>query len=175
MSSQTFTENITIRPVQIQDLPIVKSLILQMLTDSPYAYGETLKDALERTEMAWSQHIEDMSILTHHAAFIAFNQDDACGFVTGDATSPQAPPGTIIVGHLWVAPQQRGTGLGRELMATITEWAHEQHAQFLGLGVTEMNTNAMKFYEHLGYTDTGIRFPLSWDPTKQIIILGRKL
>jgi len=165
----------TIRQVQIQDVFLVKEVILQMLTDSPEAFGETLSEAQARTDADWHQYVENTIVAPHHLAFIAVDKQSACGFVAGDAANPQTPPNTVVVGRLWVAPRQRGTGLGRKLMDVITKWASEQNTQFIALGVTEMNSNAVKFYEHLGYTDLGIRVPLPWHSDKEIILLGRKL
>ncbi len=175
MSSPTSINVVTIRTVQIQDLDIARQLILQMLTDSPEAFGETLSEAQARTDPDWEGYLQSMITPSGHTAFIAFDQRGACGYIAGDATNPQTPSGTVMVSRLWVAPRQRGTELGRQLMDVATKWASEQNAQFIGLGVTEMNLNAMKFYEHLGYIDTGMRFPLPWDQARQIIILGRKL
>jgi GNAT superfamily N-acetyltransferase len=146
-----------------------------MLTDAPYAFGETMAEAQARTVDEWNQYIEDTMIAPRHSAFIAFDQAGTCGFIAGDKANPQAPPDTVLVSRLWVASRQRGIGLGRKLMDTVTTWARDHNAQFIALGVTEMNVNAIKFYEHLGYIDTGFRLPLSWDPTKQIFLLGQKL
>jgi GNAT superfamily N-acetyltransferase len=60
-------------------------------------------------------------------------------------------------------------------MEAITKWALEQGANQIGLGVTEMNIEGLHFYEHLGYTDLGFRAPWPPDPTKQILILGRRI
>lgn len=175
MSSQSIIIVAAIRNVQTQDTDTVKELILQMLTDSPDSFGDTLTEAQARTDTDWSRYVQGMISLPDHNAFIAFNQQRACGFVAGDAANLQTPPNTVLVSHLWVASQQRGTGLGRQLMEAVTKWAMNQNARRIALGVTEMNPNAIKFYEHLGYIDTGLRFPLRWDETKQIIILGRQL
>jgi ribosomal protein S18 acetylase RimI-like enzyme len=175
MSSKSPLGNLTIRPVQEQDVLIVRDLILQMLTDSPEAFGETLAEARSRTETEWKQYVESSITPPQHTAFIASDVNGACGFVAGDAANSKTPPGTVLVNRLWVAPRQRGTGLGRQLMDIITKWANEQNAQQIGLGVTELNISAMKFYEHLGYIDLGVRTPIPWDLSRQIIILGRKL
>jgi ribosomal protein S18 acetylase RimI-like enzyme len=145
-----------------------------MLTDSPEAFGETLAEAQARTAEDWYYYVEQTT-LAHQSAFISIADYGACGFVSGDSANPQTRPGTVVVSRLWVAPRKRGLGLGHQLMDVVTAWAHAEGAQLIGLGVTEMNVGAMKFYENLGYTDTGIRAPLPWDPTKQIIILGRRL
>jgi GNAT superfamily N-acetyltransferase len=175
MSSRFSTGGASIRPVQAGEEPSVRKLILEMLRESPQAFGETLADAQARTEAEWEQYVESMITPPRHSAYMAADEDGACGFVAGEANNPQTPPGTILVSRLWVEPRQRGTGLGRRLMDIVTRWAMDLNAQQIGLGVTELNTQGMKFYEHLGYFDTGIRAPIPWDPSRQIIILGRKL
>jgi GNAT superfamily N-acetyltransferase len=168
-------QEVTIRRAAAPDVSTIRELMLAMLIDSPEAFGETLAEAQAQSEADWRQQVEQVLLSGHHVGFIALDRDGACGFVAGDTANPQVPPGTALVGRLWVAPRQRGTGLGRRLMEAVTKWAREEGAQQIGLGVTEMNLNAMKFYEHLGYLDLGMRFPLPWDPARQIIVLGRRL
>jgi ribosomal protein S18 acetylase RimI-like enzyme len=167
--------NAEIRPVHTVDAPTVRTVILDMLRESPLAFGESLADAEARSEEEWSALVEHLITPGIRAAFLASDEDGACGFVCADSDLPQAGPDTIVISRVWVAPRQRGSGLGKRLMSAATEWAQGKNAALLGLGVTEMNTNAMRFYEHLGYKDTGMRFAWPPDPTKQIIVLGRRL
>src|SRR5262245_46164675 len=139
------TKAAAIRSAQIRDTHIVRELILQMLTDSPYAFGETLAEAKARTDADWQRYVENIIQPPYQSGFIATDEYGECGFVTGDAANPQAPPRTVWVSRLWVAPRRRGTGLGRHLMATVTQWARGQKAWLVGLGVTEMNVEALKF------------------------------
>jgi GNAT superfamily N-acetyltransferase len=157
------------------DTPTVRAVIFEMLSESPLAFGESLADAQARSEDDWSALVQNLITPGIRIAFLAYDEDGACGFVCADSDLPQAGADTVVISRLWVAPRQRGSGLGKRLMDVVTEWAHEKNAVLLGLGVTEMNTNAMRFYEHLGYKDTGMRFPWPPDPTKQIIVLGRAL
>jgi GNAT superfamily N-acetyltransferase len=148
---------------------------MEMLADSPLAFGETLPEAQSRTAEEWQDLVAQLITRPIRTAFLASDEQGSCGFVCVDSAWAEAPPNTVVVSRLWVAPRQRGTGLGRRLMEVVTEWATQKHAGLLGLGVTEMNTSALQFYEHLGYTDTGMRFPWPPDPSKHIIILGRPL
>src|SRR5690349_16696788 len=97
MSSPTSTSVVTIRTVRIQNLDIARQLILQMLTDSPEAFGETLSEAQARTDRDWEEFIQSMITPPGHAAFFACDPQGACGYIAGDATNPQTPPGTVMV------------------------------------------------------------------------------
>jgi ribosomal protein S18 acetylase RimI-like enzyme len=59
-------------------------------------------------------------------------------------------------------------------MDAVAEWADRWGADQITLGVKETNPNALKFYEHLGYQDTGLRLHTPDDP-KEVIIMFRRL
>jgi GNAT superfamily N-acetyltransferase len=154
---------------------VVASVIAEMLSDSPLAFGESLAEVQTRTPVQWQAIVEDMVKPGAATAFLASDSQGPCGFLCADAVYPEAPPETVVISRVWVAPRQRGSGLGRQLMEAAARWADARHAGFLALGVTEMNTRAMQFYEHLGYKEIGMRFPWPPDPSKQIIILGKDM
>jgi ribosomal protein S18 acetylase RimI-like enzyme len=164
-----------IRVVEPGDASVVRNVIIAMLSDSPQAFGESLVEARNRTEQAWQTLVDHLIAPGLRAAFLAFDDQGACGFVCTDSSFPEAPPETVVISRLWVAPRQRGSGLGRRLMEAATTWAQEKRASLIALGVTEMNAQAIEFYEHLGYSDLGMRVPWPPDPSKNIIVLGRSL
>ena len=74
--------------------------------------------------------------------------------------------GTVMVGHdghrgwvyyLAVTVDERGTGLGRRLMAAAEAWLVERGAVKLQLMVRETNTAVTGFYDRLGYADAEVR------------------
>ena len=74
--------------------------------------------------------------------------------------------GTVMVGHdghrgwvyyLAVAEDERGTGLGRGMMAAAETWLVERGAVKLQLMVRESNTAVTGFYDRLGYADADVR------------------
>ena len=80
--------------------------------------------------------------------------------------------GTAMVGHdrhrgwvyyLAVRPQQRGTGLGRQLMRTCEDWLRERGVPKIQLMVRHGNEGTAAFYAALGYVDSGV------------VVLGRRL
>lgn len=164
-----------IRPVTPRDASIVGQVVVSMLADSPLAFGENLAEAQKRTDEEWLQLTEQLIAPPMRTAFLVYDGQSACGFVCADASFAEVLVDTVVISRLWVAPRQRGAGLGRRLMEAVTGWARHRHAGLVELGVTEMNASAMEFYKHLGYKDLGIRTPWPRDPSKQIIILGKEL
>jgi len=161
---------ITIRLAGTKDWQTIRAVMLEMLTDAPHAFGDTLAEAESRKGHEWQQWTEQLG-----CALIAEDHQGVCGFVLGVANLPQLPPGAIIAARLWVAPRQRGTGLGRKLMGGVARWAEEQGMDQIFVGITHTNLGVVKFYEHLGYHDTGIRGQKSDDPSRQLIMMARKL
>lgn len=165
----------TIRVVRPQDWRIVRDVTLKLLADSPHAFGETLAEAEARSTADWQAWTQQLADPTRGCGYLAEDGFGACGFVRGDMTMPQLPPGAALAGQLWVAPRQRGTGLGRLLMDAVTNWATTRGAEQIVLGITETNLNVVKFYEHLGYSDTGMRVPIPGHLPRHIIVMARRL
>ncbi len=51
-----------------------------------------------------------------------------------------------------VRQDQRGKGIGQQLMHTAEDWAHSMGARDMELNVFLFNQNAVHFYEELGYS-----------------------
>jgi len=55
--------------------------------------------------------------------------------------------------ELYVVPDRRGQGLGRELMETAIDLARERGADYMDLGTSEDDVAARGLYESLGFTN----------------------
>ncbi len=62
------------------------------------------------------------------------------------------PRQTLFVDILLVTAEQRGNGVGRELMERTYDWGRGQGATDVELIVFEFNADALAFYDRLGYT-----------------------
>ena len=74
--------------------------------------------------------------------------------------------GTVMVGHdghrgwvyyLAVDESQRGTGLGKRMMAAAENWLRINGAVKVQLMVRSGNDLVLGFYEHLGYEDANVQ------------------
>jgi len=120
MVNVNLENKILIRLAEAKDWRVIRDVMLKMLEDAPHAFGDTLFEAEAREMKEWQQLTEQLTNSPHGCAFIAEDHQGVCGFVLGDTTSPQLPPGAVIAARLWVTPRQRETGLGRKLMDTVS-------------------------------------------------------
>jgi ribosomal protein S18 acetylase RimI-like enzyme len=64
---------------------------------------------------------------------------------------PFVPKHIAVINEVVVAADQRGTGIGRQLMENAQELAASRGATEIWLDVWEFNKPALGFYESLGY------------------------
>jgi GNAT superfamily N-acetyltransferase len=86
------------------------------------------------------------------ATFVADGASPLLGMATG--LQPDDRP---IVGWLfamWVRPERRGEGIGRQLVAAIADWADALGIDQLLLHVTDGNEGAVRFYAPCDFVGT---------------------
>jgi ribosomal protein S18 acetylase RimI-like enzyme len=150
----------------------VRELRLRSLQDAPEAFGSTLEEerAFGRPEwVAWIEGWEG----ARNALYVAEARDDGgwVGMAVGSRTGEES------TGHLyamWVDPAWRTRGVGARLVREVLVWAGSWGARSVVLGVTETNDGASRFYERLGFADTGRRHPLREGSRLSVRILRRE-
>lgn len=70
-----------------------------------------------------------------------------------------------------VAPEARGGGLGRELMAAAIAWAKEEGAVAMTLEVRPANTPARRLYASFGFVERGRRKGYYADTQEDALLL----
>ena len=53
--------------------------------------------------------------------------------------------------QVWVAPEQRGTGLARALLQTLLAWGAARGFKNVRAGIAPGNQRALRFYQKLGF------------------------
>jgi len=161
--------SITIRSTEEDDWEAVRTLRLEMLRDTPLAYGETLASAKLNVETDWRARAR-RGTDPHSASFAAI--DDATGrwigtmggFLVrpGDAHGDEAGP--MLVG-VYVTPAFRGSehGVTDLLLAAVEHWATTEGTA-LTLHVHAENPRAIAFYERRGFERTGRTMPYTLEP-----------
>jgi GNAT superfamily N-acetyltransferase len=59
-----------------------------------------------------------------------------------------------LVDELYVAPEARGRGIGSALLAAVESITHKRGGRLIEIAVDGADTDARRFYERNGYTDT---------------------
>lgn len=89
--------------------------------------------------------------------FIGFENDSPVGtaqlLLKNAESNPELANGTTIahIHHLRISYKYHKSGKGRELMEHLEKYAKDHNFKELTLEVDSWNTNAIGFYEHLGY------------------------
>ena len=143
---------LVIRTTEEADWQAVRALRLEMLRDTPLAYGETLATALDADETTWRARAA-RGTTPRQTSIVAIDGERWIGHMGGYI--PDATSGPMLVG-VYVAPEHRGdeAGVSRRLLEAVEQWARE-FGGTLRLEVHEDNPRAIRFYEKLGFTLTG--------------------
>jgi GNAT superfamily N-acetyltransferase len=150
-----------IRRIAPEDAGPLRETRLAALADSPHAFASTHEHEANRPFEEWERRTNDAAVGLDQTIVLADAGGDTVGIVGGFRPDPES--GDRQLYGLWVAPSDRGTGLGEQLVDAIAEWAAGVGARRLILWVTEINAPAVELYERLGFVRTGVRQTLPWD------------
>ena len=147
----------TVHRVTPGDAARMRALRLEMLADSPLAFLETVAQAAARPHEDYRRRIVQASAGRALAQFVA----DPGGRLVGHAGGTVMPeePGVTIVFAVYITPAHRGTGVLAQLVDAVAAWSREVGRPELMLEVVVGNDRAVRAYERLGFTDTGVRVP----------------
>jgi RimJ/RimL family protein N-acetyltransferase len=150
-------ENWDVRRVTPDDAGRMRALRLEMLADSPLAFLETLAQAAARPHESYRQRIRQSSEGPDTAQFIV----DPGGPLLGHAGGTTVPgePGCTVIFAVYLTPAHRGGKMLGQLVEAVADWSAAAGRDELMLEVVCGNDRAVRAYEKLGFTDTGVRLP----------------
>ena len=148
------------------DWQVLRDLRLAALEESPHAFWAKLSDERRYTYEQWTSFLEAVDW------FVA-RRDNVPAI--GIAGLLQQDAGPQLIG-MWVAPHERGHGIGALLTGAVVDLAISQGAPSVGLWVTDGNDPARTLYQRLGFEFTGEWAPLPHDAAtgehRMRIVLG---
>jgi GNAT superfamily N-acetyltransferase len=149
----------TVHRVTPADAARMRALRLEMLADSPLAFLETLAQAAARSHEDYRRRIVQASTGRQLAQFVADPQPNARLIGHAGGTVLPEEPNVTVVFAVYVTPARRGTGVLAALVEAVAEWSRDCGRPELMLEVVVGNDRAVRAYERLGFTDTGVRVP----------------
>jgi GNAT superfamily N-acetyltransferase len=147
----------TVHRVTPGDAGRMRALRLEMLADSPLAFLETLAQAAARSHDDFRRRVTQASTGRSLAQFVADPGGPLVGHAGGTVLAEE--PGTTVVFAVYVTPARRGTGVLADLVEAVADWSRSCGRLELMLEVVVGNDRAVRAYERLGFTDTGVRVP----------------
>ncbi|MGO2773468.1 GNAT family N-acetyltransferase [Brachybacterium tyrofermentans] len=128
------------------DWPVWRELRLRALADAPEAFGSTFAEVLSRdTEQHWRAAVSAPMV-----SFIVETADGPAGMAR--IMFPEQSDTLPELISVWVAPEARGTGASRALLAACVDHLAAHHPMTrLRLAVVETNMPARRLYESCGF------------------------
>ena len=145
-----------IRKLIEDDLDALWNMRLRALQDNPEAFGSTYEETLQRGKESYRQRLRQPSTETFYIG--AFEEESLVGivgFYRENWGTKGQHKGYII--SMYVAPEQRGRGTGKALVAeAIAQARTVPGIEQLLLAVVTTNTVARQLYLSLGFEVYGL-------------------
>ncbi|WP_232534382.1 GNAT family N-acetyltransferase [Plantactinospora sp. KBS50] len=135
----------------------MRALRLEMLADSPLAFLETVAEAAARPHPEYAARVAECASGPRRAQFVAEVDGRFVGHAGG--TVALDDPSLTVIFAVYLTPSWRGSGLLADLVEAVAAWSRECGRLDLLLEVVVGNDRAVRAYERLGFTDTGVRVP----------------
>lgn len=149
---QTFA----IRPAMEQDIDGLVSLYIEFHEFHVLRVPDRLRKPDSYDEMALHDALQDLLRRNDAQIFVADDEGKLAGLAEVYLRQDEPHPLTIVhrYGHLQsliVSALYRKSGLGRQLVAAVQQWAKEHQATEIQLDVWEFPEGPLQFYEARGY------------------------
>jgi len=141
--------------LQASDAQQYRELMLQAFELAPDAFVSTAAERQAEPESYWVKRIADPK--GAGVAFGAFEGEALIGTVALEfSPKPKTRHKATVIG-MYVAPQARGAGAGRALLAAAVEYAKARDGTLLlTLTATEGNSHAIDLYASAGFERFGL-------------------
>lgn len=130
-----------------------KALRLQMLNDSPRAFGDSLDDVAAQPDEWWKTKMRSQ-LMPDCGWFVVANETDWLGQMQTRIYGDR-----VYLLEVYLTPALRGSGAALKLLSLAQQWTLKQGYSQLWLDVNEHQHAARRFYERNGFVRTGERSP----------------
>jgi ribosomal protein S18 acetylase RimI-like enzyme len=149
---------IVVRRFAANEWATYRDLRLRALSDSPQAFSSILDRETTRSDDEWRDRLARAANSDRQLPLIALLDDAPVGLAWSRIDDREPDVAHLL--QVWVAPEARGRGIGRQLVEAAVTWARNTGLRVLRLGVTRTDSSAVRLYVHAGFVDTGVPEPL---------------
>lgn len=132
-----------------------------LMAEGKVADGSNVKELFEA--LPPGKQMQDKEI------YGLFYRGEMLGIV--DLVKDYPQKGEWIIGLLLLEPSMRNIGLGSRTHKIISDYACEQGADKLRVGVLEQNSEAFDYWKKLGYTEISRTEPRKYGDKKSVVIV----
>jgi GNAT superfamily N-acetyltransferase len=143
------------------------------LRDAPHAFATSFEQAQDRPLQHWEDFAVKSEVAETQVTLVV--TDGARWRAMTSCFLGEQEPHTARLVQMWVEPESRGLGLGRQLVEAAADWARARGVTRLKTSVSEGNAAAEALYEAVGFHPTGERDRLASDPSVAEVGLLRHL
>ncbi len=147
-----------VRRFEAGEWPLYRQLRLRALQDAPEAFCSSYAVEAARPDEQWAQRLADAAVTDKDLPLLALLDAQPCGQLWCKLDA--ADPGLAHLFQMWVAPEARGSGVGRALLLAALDWARRAGAGRVELGVTLSDSPAARLYARHGFANLGLPQPL---------------
>jgi RimJ/RimL family protein N-acetyltransferase len=163
----------TIRPVLEADWEAYRAIRLEMLLDTPMAYGELFETARNYSEAQWRERARRGE--SEGATLVVATDAGGNWIGTMGCYIDRDVGGPILVG-VYVAPEFRGQDAGvTDSLLDAVEATVRERFPTLRLEVHEDNARARAAYAKRGFVETGHRRRYDLDPDRDELEMIKQL
>ena len=149
---------IEVRRYETRDRDAVLTLAPRLVEGvAPWRPAEAVRTAV----VGWVVEALARSTEPGRFVYVAEVDGEVVGFVSGEERTHWSGELDLYVGELAVAPECEGKGIGRALMAAVTEYAEQHRIHRITLETGAANEAALAFYHRLGFLPEDIRLTRS--------------
>jgi GNAT superfamily N-acetyltransferase len=166
-------EAVLLRRVVADDGERIKSVRLRALESDPTSFASTFAREAAYPDADWVDWATEDAEGDEMATVLALEADTAIGIV--GAYRDENETSLYHVFAMWVAPDHRGRGVGRRLLAAIEDWIADSGGTTVQLDVASTATEARSLYESSGYVPDGHHSPSPHTPGITHLSLRKRL
>lgn len=159
--------DLNVRSLRPGETALLRDLRVRALTDAPEQFGETLAEALARPLEGWEALSASIVPPSTQSMFVAEVKGVPVGSVYALHDAKDTDVGRL--GGMWVAPDQRGRGIGTALLDAARIWAVQLGKRHLRLWVACDSGAGRRLYEKAGFQLTGAQREFPGAPSRGIV------
>lgn len=143
---------LVIRELTVDDYELYKKIRLELLMNEPLSFGSSFEEESLFEDKIWKHRLDKENVSTL-GAFVDSYLVGLCVIVM----NPRSKMRHIATLHsMYVVKEQRGNGIGKELICNAERIAFEKGVKRMNLSVVSTNENASNLYIKLGYHQYGL-------------------